>query len=186
MASIPVLRDETADLTLPNSSTIIEYLNDLATPTGTLIPRDREQALQARLWDRIIDDYVAIPMQRIVGDQLRPEDNRDPTGVDQARGTLDRSYELLDSRLADTKWVAGEEFSIADCAAAPALFYGRIVHRWDEPDLGHLTRYYGSLMGRPSIWRVIDEARPYRDLFPLPWPEDADAHRPDNSTGTPA
>jgi glutathione S-transferase len=181
MASIPVLVDETTGLTLPESSTIIEYLNELATPAGTLIPPDRAQALQARLWDRIIDDYVATPMQKIVGDSLRPGSGHDPTGVEQAHATLERVYELLDDCLAGTNWAAGDHFSIADCAAAPALFYGRVVHRWDEGRLGSLTLYYRSLMHRPSVRRVIDEARPYRDLFPLPWPEDVDAHQPGSS-----
>jgi glutathione S-transferase len=179
MASIPVLRDQTADLTLPESSTIVEYVNDLATPPGTLIPRAPDQALQARLWDRILDGYVATPMQKIVGDRLRLDGARDPTGVEQAREILGQAYELLDARLAGTEWAAGDEFSIADCAAAPALFYARAVHRWNETRLERLTRYYRSLMHRPSIRRVIDEARPHRDLFPLPWPEDVDAHQPE-------
>jgi glutathione S-transferase len=179
MASIPVLRDQTADLTLPESSTIVEYVNDLATPPGTLIPRAPDQALQARLWDRILDGYVATPMQKIVGDRLRLDGARDPTGVEQAREILGQAYELLDARLAGTEWAAGDEFSIADCAAAPALFYARAVHRWNETRLERLTRYYRSLMHRPSIRRVIDEARPYRDLFPLPWREDVDAHQPE-------
>jgi len=178
MASIPVLRNETAGLTLPESSTIIEYLNDLATPPGTLIPGEPAQALQGRLWDRIIDGYVAIPMQKIVGDRLRGDGEHDPAGVGQARGTLDGAYELLNGRVAGSAWAAGDDFSIADCAAAPALFYARVVHPWDERRLEHLTRYYRSLMHRPSIRRVIDEARPYRHLFPLPWPADVDAHQP--------
>lgn len=178
MASIPVLRDETAGVTLPESSVVVEYVNELATPRGTLIPQEREHALQARLWDRVIDDYVATPMQEIVGDQLRAEPDRDPVGVEQARATLDQAYGLLDDRLKATGWMAGETFSIADCAAAPALFYARIVRRWDESRLADLTRYYKALMHRPSVTRVIDEARPHRGLFPLPWPADADAHRP--------
>ncbi len=178
MASIPVLRDETAGLTLPESSAVVEYLNDLAAPRGTLIPHEREHALQARLWDRVIDDYVASPMQKIVADHLRAEPDRDPVGVEQARATLDQVYGLLDDRLKATAWAAGETFSIADCAAAPALFYARIVNRWDESRRADLTRYYRALMHRPSVTRVIEEARPYRGLFPLPWPADADAHRP--------
>ena len=180
LASIPVLRDESADLTLPESSTIIEYLNDLATPEGTLFPGGRREAIQARLWDRIIDGYVAAPMQKIVGDSLRAETARDPTGVQDARDTLGRAYELLDNHLADRSWLAGDDFSIADCAAAPALFYVRVLHRWDEARFTRLTTYYRSLMHRASIRRVIDEARPYRDLFPLPWPDDVDAHQPND------
>ena len=81
------------------------------------------------------------------------------------------SYALLDRHLAETPWAAGDAFTLADCAAAPALHYARVVHRWDEPGLPHLTRYAEALMARPSVARVIDEARPYREVFPLPWPE---------------
>ncbi|MCW3016934.1 MAG: glutathione S-transferase [Solirubrobacterales bacterium] len=177
LASIPVLRDETADLTLPQSSTIVEYLDRLASPTGRLIPQDHDRALQARLWDRIVDDYIARPMQTIVGDSLRSEEDRDATGVAQARGTLDQAFALLEARLRDQEWAAGDAFTIADCAAAPALFYARVVHPWDEAQRQDLTRYYRALTHRPSIRRVIDDARPYRHLFPLPWPEDVDAHQ---------
>lgn len=178
MASIPVLEDEAAGIVLPESSTIIEYLDGLAARPGALIPADPEEALHARLWDRVVDGYVAAPMQRIVGDVLRPEGERDPAGVRQARDTLERVYDLLDGRLGGGGWMAGGDFSIADCAAAPALFYARVVHPWDEARLESLTRYYASLMHRPSVDRVIEEARPYRHLFPLEWPEDVDAHRP--------
>jgi glutathione S-transferase len=178
MASIPVLRDETAGLTIPQSSAIVEHLDGLAQSAPALIPRDREQAIEARLWDRIVDDYVAVSVQKIVGDSLRADGEHDPTGVEQARGTLTRAYELLDGRLSERAWAGGEDFSIADCAAAPALFYARVVHPWDELRLLELTRYYSALMHRPSIRRVIDEARPYRELFPLPWPAEVDAHQP--------
>jgi glutathione S-transferase len=177
MASIPVLRDETARVTVPASSAIVEYVDGLAGPAGTLIPSDRVKAIEARLWDRVVDDYVATPMQKIVADSLRAEGERDAVGVAQAREALGRAYAMLDGRVADGAWLAGD-FSIADCAAAPALFYARVVHAWDEPRLARLTGYYRALMHRPSVRRVIDEARPYRHLFPLPWPEDVDAHQP--------
>ena len=109
-------------------------------------------------------------MQKIVADSLRPEDARDQYGVDEARATLDRAYALLDDRIAD-EWLAGPEFSVAECAAAPALFYARVVHRWDGAALPRLTAYFERVGARPSVARVIEEARPYRELFPLPWPE---------------
>jgi glutathione S-transferase len=87
-----------------------------------------------------------------------------------AHATLDRAYALLDSRLTGGGWAAGPAFTLADCAAGPALFYARVVHRWDEQRLAGLTRYFTELTARPSVARVIDEAREYRDLFPLPWP----------------
>jgi glutathione S-transferase len=170
-AKIPVLRDETTGLTLPESTTIIEYLDGLAGPK--LVPAD---ALQARLWDRFHDQYVAVPMQKIVGDSLRPEGRSDPEGVDEARRTLDTAYGVLDAQLAGNAWTAGAAFTLADCAAAPALFYARVVHRWDDGQRPNLARYYRDLRERESVARVVEEARPYRELFPLPWSADVDAY----------
>jgi glutathione S-transferase len=171
MASIPVLVDDRAQITLPESTTIVEYLDDLG-DAPRLMPADPAAALQARLWDRVFDGHVMTPMQKIVGDSLRPEGRGDPEGVMQARATLDRAYDLLDEHLTGGGgWAAGPSFTVADCAAAPALFYARVVHRWDEERLAGLTRYFADLMARPSVARVIDEAREYRGLFPLPWPD---------------
>jgi glutathione S-transferase len=157
VGSIPVLVD--GDVVLGESSAIVEY----AAPA--LVP-----GVDARLWDRVIDGQVMTPMQKIVADSLRPGDARDPYGVQEARDTLDRAYALLDDHLAGDDWLAGEAFSLADCAAAPALFYAFVVHRWDEAALPALTAYHERLTARPSVARVIEEARPYRVIFPLPWP----------------
>jgi glutathione S-transferase len=177
-AKIPVLRDETADLTLPESTTIIEYLDGLAPDGPQLMPADDAGALQARLWDRFHDQYIAVPMQKIVGDNLRPAGRTDPEGVDEARRTLDTAYTVLEAQLAGNAWTAGAAFTLADCAAAPALFYARVVHRWDEHEQPSLTRYYRDLMHRASVARVVEEARPYRGLFPMSWPADVDAYEP--------
>jgi glutathione S-transferase len=173
MASIPVLVDDAAGLTLPESTAIVEYLDGLG-EGPRLIPADPAAALQVRLWDRIVEGHVMTPMQKIVGDNLRPEGGADPEGVREAHAHLERVYELLDAHLAGRKWLAGTAFSLADCAAAPALYYARVVHRWDEERLSDLTRYFTALTARPSVARVIDEARQYRDLFPMPWPEYVD------------
>lgn len=171
-AKIPVLRDETAGLTIPESTTIIEYLDALAPDGPRLVPEDPASALQARLWDRFHDGFIATPMQKIVGDSLRPEGRADPEGVAEARQTLDIAYGALEAQLAGHEWTSGPAFTLADCGAAPALFYARAVHRWtDSPNL---DRYYGDLMRRPSVARVVEEARPFRELFPLPWPDDVD------------
>jgi glutathione S-transferase len=143
---------------LGESTAIVEYL------APALVP-----GLDARLWDRVIDGQVMTPMQKIVADSLRPEGSRDPYGVDDARATLDRAYALLDDRLG-AGWLTGPEFTLADCAAAPALFYAYVVHRWDEATHPALTSYFERLSVRPSVARVIDEARPYREIFPLGWP----------------
>lgn len=169
-ASIPVLRDDDADLTVPESTTIIEYLDTFG-GAPPLIPADPAMARTARLWDRVIDGQVATPMQKIVADALRPEESRDPFGVAEARAGLDATYEFLDSRLAGETWLAGDTFTLADCAGAPALHYAYVVNRWDEDRLPDLTRYFETLMSRPSVARVVDEAREYRVVFPLPWPD---------------
>jgi glutathione S-transferase len=173
MASIPVLVDDAAGLTLPESTTIVEYLDGHGAAPA-LVPSEPAAALQARLWDRVFDGHVMTPMQKIVGDNLRPEGCGDPEGVAEARATLDRAYVLLDTHLAGSGWAAASAFTLADCAAAPALFYARVAHRWDKDGLDNLTRYFAALTARPSVARVIDEAREYRDIFPLPWPDYAE------------
>lgn len=170
MGGIPVLVDDEAGTTLPESTVIIEYLDGFG-QAPSLLPTDPSGALRARLWDRIFDTTVMTPMQKIVADGLRPEGREDPEGVLQAKATLDRAYDLIDSRLSHNEWAAGPTFSLADCSAAPSLFYARVVHRWDEERLTNLTRYFENLTARASVARVIDEAREYRPLFPLPWPE---------------
>jgi glutathione S-transferase len=119
----------------------------------------------------VIDGHVQTPMQKIVLDNLRPEGASDPHGVEEARGKLDRIYPVLDGQLRGRDWLAGPAFTLADCAAAPALHYARAVRRWDEAGLTELTRYYEALTARPSVSRVIDEARPFREFFPLAWPD---------------
>ena len=112
-------------------------------------------------------------MQKIVGDTLRPEGRTDPEGVAQARRALDTAYGVLDDRLADRPWAGGETFTIADCAAFPALFYLRAIHRWDAGT--RTSRATTATCSRgPTITRVVEEARPLRPLFPLPWPPDQD------------
>jgi glutathione S-transferase len=169
-ASIPVLRDEAAGLTVPESTTIVEYLDGIG-EAAPLIPHDPATARTARLWDRVIDGQVMTPMQKIVADALRPEESRDPFGVAEARAGLDTTYELLDEQLSGQLWLAGESFTLADCAAAPALHYAYVLNRWDESSFQDLSRYFADLMARPSVARVVDEAREYRALFPLPWPD---------------
>jgi glutathione S-transferase len=171
LASIPVLVDDAAGVTLPESTVVVEYLERFG-DAPPLIPRDDpDAALQARLWDRVVDGHVATPMQKIVADALRPEGRADPEGVAQARAQLDQAYPVLETQLDRAAgWLAGAEFTIADVAAAPALFYARVVHPWDEAERPTLTAYWERLSARPSVARVIDEARPYRELFPLPWP----------------
>jgi glutathione S-transferase len=165
LAKFPVLRDEARGLTIPESTTVIEYLAQNFPATTELVPNDPDRALQARLWDRFYDNYVEHPIQKIVGDRLRPADRRDPHGVAEARALLDTAYGILETEMARKTWAAGKAFTLADCAAAPGLFYAELVHPFAErhPRLG---AYFERLMARPSFARVVEEAKPYRHLFP--------------------
>jgi glutathione S-transferase len=170
MGKFPVLRDEARGMTVPESSLIVEYLDRVHPGPAPLVPADPEAALEARLWDRFFDNYVELPLQKVVGDSLRPEGVRDPHGVEEAGALLGRAYDLLEDRLgASGTWVAGEDFTLADCGAAPALFYANMV----RPFAGRpgLEAYYARLRQRPSFARAVDEAREFRPYFPLPWPE---------------
>jgi glutathione S-transferase len=173
MASMPVLEDADAGIALPESTIVVEYLDRFG-DAPSLIPPEPDAALRARLWDRVIDGHVQTPMQKIVLDSIRPEGTGDPHGIEAAREDLGRIYPVLDQQLRGGDWLAGPDFTLADCAAAPALFYARAVRRWDEDRLADLTRYYEALTSRSSVARVIDEARPFRDFFPLPWPDYVD------------
>lgn len=168
LKKFPVLVD--GDATLIESSVIIEYLQQHHPGPVRLIPASAEAALQARFMDRCFDNYVMTPMQKVVGDALRAPDAHDPAGVAEAKGQLGHTYAWLDSLLGNHSWAAGEAFSLADCAAAPALFYADWV-REIEPRFTRLRAYRARLLSRPSIARVVNEARPYRKLFPPGAPE---------------
>jgi glutathione S-transferase len=164
----PVLVDEGNPII--EASIIIEYLELRHAGAVRMIPADPEAALDVRFMDRVFDNHVMTPMQTIVGDALRPEGQRDPTGVAAAREALETTYRWLDGRLTERTWAAGEAFSLADCAAGPSLFYADWVHPIDA-SLGTLRTYRARLLARPSFARAIDEARPYRSLFPLGAPD---------------
>lgn len=120
--------------------------------------------------DRIFDNHVMTPMQQIVSDALRPAESRDPYGVAQARSALDSIYSWLEARVAQCEWAAGDAFSLADCAAAPSLFYADWAHPIGQQWHG-LRRYRARLLARPSVARSVDGARPYRAYFPLGAPD---------------
>jgi len=165
LGKIPVLRDEARDLTFPESSVIIEYLEEHVAGGQALLPKNPDARLEARLWDRIIDNYIHVPMQKIVADRLRGESEKDPRGVADARALIVATYELLDRRMQTRQWAAGDDFSLADCAACPALFYAGIVAPFDR--YSSLAAYFERLLLRPSFARALKEARPYFDLYPF-------------------
>lgn len=166
VGKIPVLRDDARDKTVPETTIIIEYLDRHYPGSRRLLPADEDARLEARLWDRFFDLYVHAPMQAIVGDRLRPEEARDPTGVAAAKATLAVAYGMIEKRMAERTWAAGGDFSLADCAAAPALFYAGIVAPF-PPGHASLAAYFERLVARPSFARVLAEARPYFAMFPF-------------------
>lgn len=159
----PVLVD--GGVTIPESTAIIEFLQLRHAGPTQLIPEDVDAAIEVRMLDRLFDNYVMTPMQKIVFDHLRPQDERDPYGVDEARAMLDTAYAWLDRHLEGREWAAHTGFSLADCAAAPSLFYADWVHPVGGVH-ANLRRYRQRLLARPSFARAVDEARPYRHYFP--------------------
>jgi glutathione S-transferase len=161
---IPALRDTARGVDVFETSIIIEYLDQHYPGSARLIPQDPEQALEARLWDRIFDLSVMNAFQPIVDDRLRPEDRRDPAGVEQARANLRDAYAVLEQKLAGRTWAAGETFSMADCAAAPALFYAALAEPLDAYPV--TAAYRERLLARPSVARAVAEANPFFRMFP--------------------
>lgn len=149
---------------------IIEYMQLHYPGPVRLIPNDPDEALEIRMLDRFFDNYISTPQQKIVFNAIREEDKRDAYGVQDARDMLDAAYGWLDQRMEGREWAAGDRFSLADCAAAPFLFYADWSH-----EIGHrfanVRAYRSRLLARPSFARAVDEARPYRQLFPLGAPD---------------
>ncbi|WP_020398332.1 glutathione S-transferase family protein [Kordiimonas gwangyangensis] len=164
MCKMPVLVDDARGTNTAESSVIIEYVDTHYPGAEKLIPQDTDHALEVRKWDRIFDLYIQNEMQRIVGDSFRPDDAKDPFGVEQAKGTMLTAYGMLDAHLMGKEWVTGDSFTMADCAAVPALFYGSIMV--PTTDFPNVTAYFERLIARPSVARVLSEAKPWFHLFP--------------------
>jgi glutathione S-transferase len=165
IGKFPVLRDDAQDRTIPETSIIIEYLDTHYPGRTRFIPADAKVALQTRLRDRFYDLYVHLPMQKIVGDRLRPADKKDPHGVEEAKARIQSCYVMIDKEIANRTWAMGEAFSLADCAASPALFYANRVVPIGETH-GNVAAYLDRLKARPSFARVLREAEPYFAMVP--------------------
>lgn len=165
IGKFPVLRDEARGATVPETSIIIEFLQLHYPGPVQLIPLDGARALQVRLRDRTFDLYLNMQMQKVVGDRLRPAGQKDPQGVAEARNTLDITCSLVDKYIDGKTWIMGDDFTMADCAAAPALFYTDKVMPLAETHR-NAAAYLDRLMQRPSFARVLQEAEPYFRLFP--------------------
>ena len=156
--------------TVLEASCIIEYLQLHHPGPVRLIPDDADAALDVRMLDRFFDNYISTPQQKVIFDAIIPQAERDSHGVRKARAMLDTAYAWLDARMAGREWACGDAFSLADCAAAPFLFYADWTHAID-PRFAHVHAYRARLLAHPSVARAVDEARPYRSYFPLGAPD---------------
>ncbi|MBV8699587.1 glutathione S-transferase family protein [Bradyrhizobium sp.] len=165
IGKFPVLQDDARQAIVPETSVIIEYLDQHFAGPARMIPAAPELALQTRLRDRFYDLYVHLPMQKVIGDRLRPGDKKDPYGVAEARAQLRTSYGMIEQQMASGGWAMGDAFSLADCSAFPALYYGNVAEPFGD-DHKHLKAYLERLKARPSIARVVKEAEPYFHMVP--------------------
>jgi len=165
IGKFPVLQDDTRGEVVPESSIVVEYLDRHYPGPTRFIPDDAGRALRTRLRDRFYDLYVHLPMQKIMLDRLRPEGSKDPHGAEEARAQLRTSYAIIEQQMTDGGWAAGGDFSLADCAAAPSLFYGSMVVPFGDGQK-KLAAYFERLKARPSFARVLKEAEPYFNMVP--------------------
>jgi glutathione S-transferase len=166
LAKFPVLRDTARNQLIPESTIIIEYLAVHYPGPVALLPEDPDLAWRVRLLDRFFDNYLHTPMQKFADDRLRPDDKRDPFGLEKARGAYRKALDILEADMSGKTWATGDEFTMADCAAAPVLFYG---DRFYGPFRGthpNAMAYLDRLMARPSYARALREAQPYMHLLP--------------------
>jgi glutathione S-transferase len=168
LGRFPVLVDD--GRTIAESSIIVEHLDQRHSGRIRLLPDDRDAALEVRFMDRVFDNYVMTAMQKPVAEALRAEGARKEEAMAEARQALDTAYAWLEERLSGRTWAAGESFTMADCAAAPSLFYADWVHQIGGR-FPRLSDYRSRLLARPSFARAVDEARPYRSYFPLGAPD---------------
>ena len=164
VGKMPVLHDVDRDATVAETSIIIEYLDTHYPGLHRLLPADPDAQLQSRLWDRIFDLYVHHPMQRLVANHMRPDTEKDIRGAAEDEARIGATYDMIEAHMAGRHWAAAETFSLADCAAAPALFYaGIIVPFGNRPNL---TAYFERLLARPSYRRALVEAQPWYQYYP--------------------
>ncbi len=166
VGKFPVLQDEGRGELIPESTIIIEYLSMHYPGKVKLIPEEADRARQVRSRDRFFDNYLHTPMQKFPGDRMRPADKRDPFGVDEAKAMYRTALGVVESEMADKTWAMGDEFTMADCAAAPALFFGERFYGSFRITHPNSMAYLDRLMARPSYARALAEAAPYMHLLP--------------------
>jgi glutathione S-transferase len=157
----PILCDEGRDQLIPESSIIIEYLAQHYPSKVKLLPDDPDLARQVRMRDRFFDNYLHTSVQKLAFDRRRPGDKRDAYGVDEASTMFRTALDMIDADMAGKTWAMGETFTMADCAAAPALFYGNMLMQPFRDTHPNAAAYLDRLMARPSYARALEAAKPY-------------------------
>ena len=163
---IPLLEDRARGRVVPETSIMIEYLQAHYPAGAPMLPEDPEARLEARLWDRLFDFYVMTPMGRITYEWIKTGGDTGTEPAREARAELQKAYVMVDAHMAGRTWAAGEAFSIADCSAAPSLFYA-LVKEPAPAELTHLAAYMHRLRTRPSVARVLEEAKPWFQYYPF-------------------
>ncbi len=161
MGKLPAMRDEARDHLVPESSIIVEYLDRHYPGAVKLLPADPDRARRTRMADRFLDLYIETPLQKIVGDRLRPSDKKDAFGVEEARALMRKGLSMVEEAVGPA-WMMGEDFTLADCSAAPALFYAAKIMPLGTKTSSYLER----LKARPSFARTLKDAEPYLAMFP--------------------
>ena len=166
LAKFPVLRDEARGQTVAESTVVIEYLDAFHSGATRFIPAEPDAAWQTRMWDRVFDNYIHEPMQKLVADHMRPADKKDGLGVKQAEALIRQAYALVDQHIGGGPWAMGDSFTLVDCAASPALSYATTLVPLDRSQR-NLAAYLDRLIARPSFARVLREAEPYFKFYPV-------------------
>jgi glutathione S-transferase len=161
---LPVLEDQRRGEIVPEASAIIEYVDLFYPGRVRLLPFNPVSAWGARARDRFFDSNVQAPVQKIVTDRLCPPGRDDPYGVSQAKAQLRAALDVLECTMTDRTWAMGDTFSIADCAAGPALWYANVVMPFERRH-PNVAAYLDRLERRPSLERIINDATPYQDLL---------------------
>ena len=168
LRKFPLLVD--GECNIVETSIIIEYLELKYPGPVCLLPTDTLAALEVRFLDRFFDLHVMEAMQVAVDTALGRVPTKSEAGLALAQERLERAYAWLEGQLAGKTWAVGENFTMADCAAAPSLFYADWTHRISAA-YPVLRAYRARLLARPSFARAVEEARPFRPYFPLGAPD---------------
>lgn len=163
-ATVPLLQDGTR--VVPESSIIVEYVQQQYPDGLPLLGRHSDEAIEIRLWDRTLDQIILRPTQALIGQRRRDDEQRDRQVIETSIESLDTAYAMIEERMRERTWLGAEDFSMADCAAAPALFFSAIVLPFPA-DYTCLRRYFERLVSRASVEKAIGEARPFFPMFPL-------------------